>query len=321
MEPLRPRVVREETKMDLRVSLAQAFAAGYPSEAAAALERRPPEEVARVLRALPRETAAVLLRRMAPGTATGAIEHLEPAVAAGIFLGFPIDDVLALLRRTAGACRDAIIAAMPEERAIALRSVIGFPDKTAGALMDPHVVALPGDLTAEESLQALHRQAEQALHNLYVVDRDRVLVGVLNLQELIAADPRDRLDAVSKSARHRLDPAAGVHAIVTHPGWREVYSLPVVDEGGRFLGAVRYRTFRRLEDELRGVGSETGEVTARALGDLFWAGVVGVVGAMAATAPPGHPSGSVPRAEDPSSIARGPDTAAGSPQHPPTEEG
>jgi hypothetical protein len=34
-----------------------------------------------------------------------------------------------------------------------------------------------------------------------------------------------------------------------HPRWRELHTLPVVDDSGRYLGAIRYRTLRRLEVE------------------------------------------------------------------------
>ena len=37
--------------------------------------------------------------------------------------------------------------------------------------------------------------------------------------------------------------------IVSHPRWRDVHALPVTDDAGRLLGAIRYGTFRRLEEE------------------------------------------------------------------------
>jgi hypothetical protein len=63
-----------------------------------------------------------------------------------------------------------------------------------------------------------------------------------------------------------------------------VHALPVVDERDRYLGAVRYRTLRRLEDDMRGVPSEE-RATARALGGLFRAGASAMLEAMVASTP------------------------------------
>jgi magnesium transporter len=280
--------------MDLRMSLARAFAAGYPMEAAAALEPRSAEEVAQVFHAIPPETAASVLFRMAPGPAANTVERLDVEYAASVFSKLTIDAALPLLRRVTAQRRDAIIEALPAEQADAVKAVIGFPTGSAGALMDPRAIALPADLTVEEALKVVRREAEHAHYNLYVVDRDRALLGVLNLRELMLAGPRDRLEAITRPALHRLLPNADRYAIVAHPGWRDVHSLPVVDRDGRFLGALRYRTLRRLEDELQDAGPGPDQITARALGDFFWVGVGGVIDAIAAAVAPRNPREGAP---------------------------
>jgi magnesium transporter len=146
-------------------------------------------------------------------------------------------------------------------------------------------VALPQDLTAEDALKLLRRTPEHALYNLYVVDRDHHLVGVLNLRELLLAGPKETLSAIMRPALYKVPADADRYSVVSNPGWKEVHSLPVVDQAGHFLGALRYRTFKHLEDELRGEETEPGAPTVAALGDLFRAGIAGLVDAMASAAP------------------------------------
>jgi hypothetical protein len=82
-------------------------------------------------------------------------------------------------------------------------------------------------------------------------------------------------------------PAAAVR---THPGWSSFHAMPVTDDAGHLVGAIRYQTIRRLEsavDDTRGARN-TSE-TVGALGELFQLGMAGFVEGVAATAAPREP--------------------------------
>ncbi len=270
--------------MDLETELAREAMSAHPLESAAALERLPAEEAVGLLDRVDAALAATVLRRMATPATAEILRASAPARAATWIAALPLDLAAVCLRRLEEASREAIFSHLPEGRGRALRALLGFPEQTAGALMDPEVLALPLDLSAGEALELVRRNPEHARYNLYVVDREQLLVGVLNLRELLLADARAPLAESMREQVHRLRADADRHTIVSDPGWREVHSLPVVDEGGLFLGAVRYRTLRRLEEELRGARPDEG-VTARALGDLFRTGAAGVFEAVAASIP------------------------------------
>jgi hypothetical protein len=81
-------------------------------------------------------------------------------------------------------------------------------------------------------------------------------------------------------------------AIRTDAGWKMYHAMPVVDEAGRFLGAIRYQTLRRLEHDADAAGSERPTATTvAALGELFHLGMAGFVeGISAAAVPRGRPA-------------------------------
>jgi magnesium transporter len=270
--------------MDLETELAREALSAHPLEAAAALEQVPAEDAAALLDPLEPAVAASVLQLMATPSSTAIVRCGAPGRAAEWIAALPLDLAAILLRRLEEAPRDAILAALPEGRGRGLRALLGFPEQSAGALMDPEVLALPADLSAGEALDLVRRNPEHARYNLYVVDRAQRLVGVLNLRELLLAEPKAPLSECMREQVYRVGADADRHRIVSDPGWREVHSLPVVDAQGLFLGALRYRTLRRLEEELRGVRPEEG-ATARALGDLFRTGAAGVFEALAASIP------------------------------------
>lgn len=272
--------------MTLQEQLTLEFASLYPKDAAVALEHRPPEMIAIVLRALPDDAAAAVIERMAPKAVARACDHMEAEVAGRLFTRLTVEAAVLVMRRMDLLQREAILNALPGRTSDAINAIIQFSPGTAGALMDSSLLALSSDLTVAASLDAIRQDIELVHYHVYVVDRDQVLVGVLNLQELLAADPKAMLESVMHEPIHQLDASMDRFSVVQHPGWRHVYSLPVVDGGGRFLGAIRYRTLRRLEREIGSDDTVSEALTIRALSDLFEAGMGGFVNALASTVSP-----------------------------------
>lgn len=271
--------------MDLDTLLANGLVTAHPLEAAQALERIPARDAAALLEELEVEASAGVLQRMNSHSAAGVVTALADANTCEIFERLSTPTAALVLRHVNAAVRERLLASLPRRRARGLGSVLDFPANTAGSLMDPEVLGIPHDLTVEEAIARVREAARDARYNVYVVDRDQVLVGVINLRELLMAEPGDQISALMKTDVHRLSARADRRMVVSHPGWREVHALPVVDDHGRYLGAVRYRTLRRLEEGLRSNLPDEG-ATARALGDLLRAGASAMLEAVVASTSP-----------------------------------
>ena len=220
------------------------------------------------------------LRHAAPHRTASILTKLKPERAGPIVAELEQDMAASVLRRIDEAARQELLAALAPGPARSLKSLLRFPEGTAGALMDPNVLALPGDLTADDAHAHIRESPENVRYNLYVVDREQVLIGVLNLRELLLARRKDLLRSIAHPEVLSIRADADRHVILDHPAWNEARSVPVVDEHGLYLGAVRYQTMRRLEEELRAGDGDGGVSTVDALGDLFSTGVVGVFGAL-----------------------------------------
>ena len=275
----------------LQKTLAESLLASHPQDAARALEAVPAGPAAALLERAPGSSGSSVLEAMVPHAATAVLQEMAPDVAARLLAHVPIHAAARLLRRLDAERRDSLLSLLPPRPQRALRALASYPEQTAGALMDPEVLALPDDITAREARSRVRSAPEHARYNVYVVDREGRLVGALNLRELFLAAPSATLASVMTRLVHRLAASADRHAIVQHPGWREGHALPVVDPNGRYLGALRYRTLRRLEEELRGV-ADARDVTVDALGELFATGASGVLKALTSE---GDGAGRAPR--------------------------
>jgi magnesium transporter len=264
--------------------VARVLAEGHPGDAARVLERFDEASAADILAEWAPRPAARVLEQMMPELAAAGLSRLPPATAREVLAELHLDSVVGLLRRAPEEAREAVMAGMSEGRREPLRRLLAHPEGTAGGLMDPMVLALPDDVDAEAAMQRVRQSPQHALAYLYVVDRAGRLVGVTSLRDLMTAAPRAHLGTLTRTPVMRLHAGDDRRAILVHPGWNEFHALPVVDAEGRFLGAVRYETLRRLEIEGAAQPAERAVSVAVSLGELYWMGLSGLVEGLGAVA-------------------------------------
>src|SRR5207302_827658 len=127
---------------------------------------------------------AALLQTMDSEDAADILDEMEPDNAADVLGDLAPHDAAALLN------------SMERDEADAVKSLLRYPDDTAGGLMTTEFVALPQSLSvagAIRELRQLGRREElpEFLHLLYIVEAPdlRRLVGVVSLRDLILARP------------------------------------------------------------------------------------------------------------------------------------
>jgi len=264
--------------------LARAFIDAQPSRAAKALEQLPGAQAAAVLRLVPARSAATVMGEMTPPHAAALLARLEPESASSVAAEMTTHHVASVLRAMDDAAREQLLAALPADTREPLARILPYPLGTAGAAMDPAVFRLPDDVIVADARARLRLAARDLLYYVYVVDREQHLVGVLDIPELMLAPARERLSAVMRRDVDQLSAWMPVSMVQEHPGWQLLHALPVVDEEQRLLGAIRYQTLRRLEQESGERAPDASVLTARALGELFQIGTTGLVAGVAATA-------------------------------------
>ena len=171
---------------------------------------------------------ATLIADMAPEELVAATEQLDTDEIADLAPDLP-EEVI----------EDVFQALSVEERE-QLRAAMSYPEDSVGALMDFDMVTVREDVTIEVVLRYLRRLDELPDHTdqLFVVDRNEVLQGVLPIGRVLVTDP-DRLvidlmivDAV------RLKPHDDAEQAAQAFERYDLVSAPVVDDHGQLVGRV-----------------------------------------------------------------------------------
>ena len=108
-------------------------------------------------------------------------------------------------------------------------------------------------------------------YDLFVVNREQKLVGVLNLRDFIQASPEARLDAIMNKQFVKLKSGASLEHAVSAADIGKVNSFPVVDKNDNLLGVlsteILYEAIGRADPKR---DKRDSVETVVALGELYW---------------------------------------------------
>ncbi|MEJ2237166.1 MAG: CBS domain-containing protein [Gemmatimonadales bacterium] len=249
---------------------ARHFAETHPDDAARLVEQSVSAEAAEFLAELPPNITASILSQMSLTAGAESLSLLDQERAAAVVTELGVVSAASLLRRLDAARRTELVAALPEERREQLKLLLEYPDGTVGAAADPEVLAIPSDLTSEAAQRLLRRRTGMFHHQLYVVDRAGRLRGYVHVRDLVRAAPKEPVSGVMRPATTQLQASAKMASTVSHPAWRDMDAIPVVDKSGILLGILRHRQLRRLAARPAD-SSLTG--TLLGFSELYWLGL------------------------------------------------
>lgn len=256
-----------------RRDLTIAFIRGRPGEAARALEQLPAADAAALLADVPARISAGLVSRLHPPFAARCLEHLagERAVALLRRAGAPA--AAAILRHVPGARRSAILGEFPAPTALACRILLRHPEDTLGAIADVDVPTFPPEATVREALARLRSREDDSGDFLYVLDAERRLRACIRPRALLQVAGTLSLGAVPAVDVPSLSAKATASSVRDHEGWTVHSTLPVVDRGHRFVGALRQAALvQALARRRPPAPAAAGEGAMEVLGESAWAG-------------------------------------------------
>jgi magnesium transporter len=155
------------------------------------------------------------------------LSELEPALA------------VALLVRLEPQLRTHCLSLLDPQVASELRKLMDYPADSAGQLMDPRVVVLRSELTAQEALTRLRALKRRDVREFFLVDGDGRLEGRVQIQELALAEPNALLATMRHAIPAVVNDIAQRDEVVELLERSDITDLPVVDFAGRLVGVIR----------------------------------------------------------------------------------
>ena len=220
-------------------ALENRYLKSFPREAARRLETLPSEEAMRVFEAQPPELMIPVWEQLTGYVQERLIERLPEGVASRL-LG-EMDSPLAaeLLGAFEPKERTRWLSRMEPNAAKLVEGLMAYPPDTAGRLMDPRISSFRGDMTAGEAIDRMKGfKKNRDLRELFLVDDDGLLIGRVEIQDLVTSPPEQPLKGIARPVAAAILDTATREEVVQKIEQQKVPALPVVGVTGRLVGVI-----------------------------------------------------------------------------------
>jgi magnesium transporter len=183
---------------------------------------------------------ADLLEEMEDEDVLEAVENLSTERLADVLDEMEPDEAADLLGDLSPTIASEALAQMEDVEEVL--PLLGYPDESAGGLMTTSYIALRRQTTVDQAIQFLRQVSpETNIPNfLYVVDREKRLVGVISLRDLIFHDPKTVVQEFMNRDVIYITVATDQEEVARVMTRYDLGAVPVVDAQQHLVGVITY---------------------------------------------------------------------------------
>lgn len=211
-----------------------------PIEVVHILEALDPQERVIAFRFLKKEVALEVFEQLDPELQEQLLNSFSEAQAVQMIEEMETDDRVRLLDELPATVAERLVTKLSPEEREKTALLRGYEPETAGRIMSPEYVSLKKNMTVAEAMEKVRMSKvdREYLTTLYVTDENRVLIGVVDLQDLVLARPDQRIEEIMDDefvyAITDNDQEVVARMLQEH----DLIALPVVDRERRLVGAI-----------------------------------------------------------------------------------
>jgi len=153
----------------------------------------------------------------------------------------PPDDVADVISEFPSEERPELLSMLDDSTRREVNALLAYAEDQAGGLMNPRFARVRPDMTVEEAIRYLRRQAQdhlETIYYVYVLDAQQKLQGVVSFRELLLA-PGDKLvREVMHTEVITVPEELDQEEVARIIAQRDILAVPVVDANGCVKGIV-----------------------------------------------------------------------------------
>jgi magnesium transporter len=243
---------RKPKKPDHLKRVLAALEAGDPAQVRGILAELHPADIARILEGLPPEPRAIVwaqadtqhmgevLLELPEAVRADLVKLMDGAALVAAARALDTDDIADLIPDLSDEVIAEILFALDKQDRQRLDAVMSYAEDTAGGLMNVDTITVRENITLEVVLRYLRRRDELPEHTnqLFVVDRDDRVVGILSVAKLLISDAWMRVSQVMEREVIKFPALTPDKEVAAAFERYNLISAPVVDENNRLLGRI-----------------------------------------------------------------------------------
>ena len=223
----------------------------HPADIAELYQDLDLDEAEYLYRLLDDETAADVLMELDEDDRHRLLSAMSSEDIAQVIDQLDTDDAVDIIQELDEDDRDEVLSHIDDvEQAGDIIDLLQYDEDTAGGIMSKDLIAVNENLSMPECITEMRAQAEELddIYNIYVVDNDMRLKGVLPLKKMITHPSVSRIKHVMDPDPVSVKTETPVDELSLDFEKYDLVAMPVIDSIGRLVGQI---TVDDVMDEVR----------------------------------------------------------------------
>jgi magnesium transporter len=212
----------------------------HPYEISEALMEMSTSERAKFFTIFSSEDVSSVIGYLDDDDVLSLFEDMKPRYIVNIIQELDIDDAVDIMQAMPEDDRAAYLKLMDNDHREQIKSLLHYPEDTAGSIMTTEYIEIDVDDSVEQAMKKLIKQAVDAetISTLYVTDFKNILVGTLSLREIILARKGQKISDIMNTRIISVTASMDQEEVANIFKDYDFTALPVVDKLGRLLGII-----------------------------------------------------------------------------------
>lgn len=243
----------------------------YPADVAHILNRLDKDEAEYVFKLLPNSVAGKVLVELDDVHREHLLGLLPHSVITKLLGDLESDDAADIVGELSEERAEEVLGTMAAEDSSEVQELLRYDANTAGGIMAKELAVVHPKDTIKKAIREVRRLAKdhKNIYNLFVVNDEGVLVGVVSLQELLLYAPNKRIQKLMNTDIVSVTTDVDQEEVAQVFKKYDIVSLPVTDLAGKLLGRITVDDVvdvleeEHEEDVARMIGSDADEMERR----------------------------------------------------------
>ena len=255
--------------MDTDQKILERFIQNHTDEVLNIIDKIDEERLADFLQLLPVEKSILLLSQMERHKAARSLEKIGQEQSIELIGNLPESVAVLILRQMDHEVLNSFLKGLPAEHSKSLRQILSYPKDTVGAYLDPKVLTLQENLNIGQGLEKIKANRPNVPPHLFILSRDHLLVGYIELKDLIINKRKKPIRDVMNPDPPKILADINIKIFTENNGWIDpFFILPVVDAKGIFLGVISKDSLSDIHP-IKTTYDRQAQQASMALGDLY----------------------------------------------------
>lgn len=192
-----------------------------------------------IIKSIPLDVSAAVVQELSYAQQAEIFQTLDDQAVRSLLLKISADDLVDLLAELSEEERERLLRLSSEKQG-EMRSLLDFPENTAGGLMTTEFVTVKATATAEEAIELVRYWANrvETVAYAYVTSEEDKLIGVVSLRQLVISDPKAQVLEFMFAPVIKCFPETHQEIVAQILQKYDFVALPVVNHEDQLLGLV-----------------------------------------------------------------------------------